>query len=529
MKKLALLFSIALVLLISSYYITLANTPTYLGVSFLTQDEVTAKTENLTSVETGGLAIFVRFEDTSLVYDRFTAMYFITIGEDYSGNFETHGGIDLYWISSFDETQAAQAIASNEPFSLLAIYNGSYEIISLKISTLPLVSFSSVETGQVITIIDPADAQTNRYTTTSYNMTYKVRGATSSIFPKTPYKVSLIDEDANRIAESLFGLRTDDDWNFNAVYGDFTRIREASTLDLLQQMADNSETTTMHPQNGQFCELFIDEHYYGIYQVLEPMDTQQSTIDESSDYLYKAYSVNIDTFSAEEYASYVEDDLYAKAIAKSYPEDAYETHFDPLIDYLSFIYGGETDNGISLATSSLAEISTVIDIDNLIDLSIANTIFLLGDNYKKNYLIAIEEQEDGSMLVRREYFDLNYSLGDSYISANGEGDFALTTSADPEDICTDSLFDLFATAACYDEFIALYQARYAELRETTLSEENILATINDYYTSLSNSGAYDRDTARWSIPGDAAEEYAELIAYIPAHLIVTDEYVASLS
>lgn len=526
MKKLALFFSIVLISIISYHYITLANMPTFLNVPFLSQSEVEDKIENLTLVTSRTIGQLVYFEDTTLLYDASTDCHFITIGSQSSGNFETKGGIALYWIGEFDDTDAALAITNNEAFSLLAIYNGTYEIISLKISTLPLVSFSSAQDLEIMTIINPDDIQTNRYTTSVYNMTYKIRGATSSILPKTPYKVSLIDENGDRAPASLFGLRSDDDWNFNAVYGDSTRIREAATLDLLQQMTDTAETATLHPQDGQFCELFIDDLYYGIYQVLEPMDTQQSEIDEDTDYLYKAGSY----FNKEDLTSALnalEDDNQSPVPLESYPENDIDTRYDPLIDYYAFLAG---DSEITIAESSLEEISAVLDIENLIDISIANTVFSLWDNVGKNFMLVLEQQADGSYLARRELFDFNYSFGDGYAYSEIEGEiYAFTKHVSASGISTDDVFQLFSNAACYDEFIALYQARYAELRENVLSEENMLATLDDYYITLYNSGAYLRDTAHWSIPyKDTAGEYELLADYTIEHLAAVDEYVDKL-
>ncbi len=531
MKKLALLFSISLITILSYHYISAANTLTYLNVPFLEQSNLEEKIAGLTPVAGNTIGQFVLFEGTTILYDSTSGASFITIGENYTGNFETKGGISLYWMYEFDENDAATAIANNEAISLLAIYNGTYEIISLKISTLPIVSFSTQEDKQTITIINADDTATNRYTTTTYYMEYAVRGQTSAAFDKKPYKVSLMDENGDRQAESLFGLRTDDDWNFNAVFGDITSIREALVLNLLQQMSNSAETTTMHSQNSQFCELFIDNVYKGIYQVIEPMDTQQVDIVESTDYLYKASSLVV--FDAELYATYntLLDETDVQIVAKSYPANAFDTRYDPLIAYYSFIAGEQTAEGVSLFESTLDEIATVIDIDNLIDLSIANIVFSLWDNNKKNFMVVITEQEDGSTLASREYFDFNYSFGDAYAPdvSDASDTFALTTSVSASEISTDIIFDQFSSAACYDELIALYQTRYTSLRETVLSEENILSVAESYYTTLANSGAYSRDASRWGSPDNAAEEYDLLVEYIVEHLAVVDEYVATLS
>ncbi len=525
MKKLCLLASILVLALFLGKHLIDSQTPTFLAVPYLTAQEAAAKTETLTEAEAQGIARLVRFEDTALLYDATTNHYFITVGTTLSGNFNTNAGIALYWLGDTNEDTIAEVIANNETLSLLAIYNGSYEIISLSISTLPLVSFNWTDTGLPLTAIDPDDAQTNRYTVTTSLTNCFVCGATSAIFPKKPYAVSLIDDDGTREAMSLFGLRSDDDWNFNAVYGDISRIREAATLDLLQQVADTTEETTLHPQSGVFCELFINDVYFGIYQMLEPMDTQQTAIDEDTDYLYKVrqYFTFDETFyTLNENTEESENAL----VAKSYPADAYDTRYDVLADYLAFLEG-EALGGVYLQTGSLAEIATVIDIDNLIDISIANTVLSLWDNAGKNAMIVFTEQEDGSYLMHREYFDFNYSLGDapSYI----DGVHAYTAAINATLISTDDLFLALQGTDCFAEFLVLYKERYAELREGVFSEENMLSTVALYYDSINESGAYARDTAQWGIPGDSTEDYERLVAYISEHLLAVDEYVETLS
>ncbi len=197
-----------------------------------------------------------------------------------------------------------------------------------------------------------------------------------------------------------------------------------------------------------------------------------------------------------------------------------------LSEYLEFL-AGEEINGISFQTGSLAEISTIIDIDNLIDISIANTVCSLWDNSGKNALIVFTEKEDGSYLMHREYFDFNYSLGDGY--SNAEGAHALTDATSASLISTDDLFYALQGTDCFEEFLVLYQARYAQLRESVFSEENMLNTVTNYYNSLNESGAYQRDTERWSIPGDTEDDYDRLVTYISEHLLAVDEYVQTLS
>ncbi len=532
MKKIILGLSTFFTIIVFSMFIF--EKPMFLGAEIITirQFEEKIKSSNSTN---DVLSDKVFFEQAPLVFDSISGDYFITVSEAFRGIFSTDNSTQLYWLKDDNNDNTyddySKVIENDGEFSLGIIHDNQFEIVDIKISTLPFIHIKAdfVPTAKyedipyidgLITIIDPINSKNNRYTVDTYNMLYRAKGETSLRLWKHPYKFQLLTDNYERQATSLFGLRNDDDWYLQAVAGDKTRIREAVTLDLFMDIIDTAQTKHANPQEFAFCELFINNEYYGIYQLTEPMDSRQANLNEKTDYLYKTDSWYFPPFEKVESHQNTGTPEYIGVFSKFYPEYKFEHRFNPFIEYASVVtYGNMAQKEITLES-----ISKVENIENIIDNSIAILVLALADNDPKNTYFAAKQQDDGSYIFFKELYDFNYSLGDTY----SESTSLLTTPMTSPYLSINSTTDKLFQSKDYSEFKQLYTNRYNELRQTALSEENIINTINEHYYTLYNSGAYQREFVRWDLDIDLQAEYDRLVNFMKNQLIATDEFIENL-
>ena len=132
------------------------------------------------------------------------------------------------------------------------------------------------------------------------NIEINLRGNTSRRFPKQSYRVKIVDEQGNKRNLSIAGLRADDDWILNPMYSDTSKIREAISYWLWEQI--NSCGQAASSTRLAFSEVFMNGEYYGLYAIQERVDRKQVNGDKKLDILYKI--IANDQPSAEELAQW---------------------------------------------------------------------------------------------------------------------------------------------------------------------------------------------------------------------------------
>ncbi len=545
MKKILVVCSMLLCAL-ACYYISLPDTPTFLGVQALSEEAFAEKTSTYEQVEFEDVfAETLLFETAQFIYEQTYDCYFISVGESIRGDFVTEKGVRLYWIGETVPETYETTMAENGLFTLLVIQEEVYAIVSLKVTTLPLIEMTVEDipdsrdedaTSGTMTVITPyteqeADAEElPTYLSEVYYFNIRVRGQTSSSFRKKSYKINLIDESGERAEDNIFGMRNDNDWTLTAMYSEATRVRDASCYELYQQLADLESTENLYPQEAVYCEVILNGEYLGLYLFAEHMDTKQLEVNEETDFVYKTLSPFMPY--VEELASYL-DGTYPednkRMELKNVPEGQEALAYELLEEYLTVLPYHSWNPDYSLDAGeegvSLAAVESVADLDNIIDLSIFKLCLNLWDNDAKNMMLSAELQEDGSYTFYKNYFDFNYSFGDIYIS-----DYSVyfTQESEASDIALDYIVAYLLNGEDADEVIALYQARYAELRSTVFSEENILAVIAENRALVDYSGAYLREIEAWNYEVDLDAENERMVNYVSERLVLTDEYVANL-
>ncbi len=527
MKKLLVMISMLFLLIIGGYMIFFEK-DTFLNLPIISVDEVEDKISGLNKTEEN-ITYRLRFEGVEPVYDITNDQYFISVGEDIKGNFLDDESLEIYWIDDLQFDEIKESIASNLEFRVLLIDDAQYYIGKIKITTLPIIHLNTPTTPEQwgwekydgeVTVIDPDSHESGRYGYDTYFMEYKYRGANSQYYPKKSYTVDLKDEVGENYDAQLLGLRNDDDWALTALYSDTTKVRETIIMDLLSQVRKEGEALYLHPQDTEFCELFINNEYIGIYQLTEPLDEKQADLDKENDLYYKFIGGEMPTadqiLSTENY-----ENLYniSSIEIKNFDFTLAEQKWDPIIEFLDlFSFNEATQKEVTLD-----EVSSLMNLQNIIDNDIFIYIFGLFDNDPKNMFVSAIQQNEKTYRYEYILYDLNYSFGDEYIN---DEDMAFTQSVDS----TYRKDPYMSSILINDpEYCELFIERYNELRETVLSEENIILTINKHMERLHESGAYYRDYEKWEMELDLQNEYDRMVMFALERIEYLDQYVIDLS
>jgi spore coat protein H len=106
----------------------------------------------------------------------------------------------------------------------------------------------------------------------------EIRGSYSQSFPKKSYDIEFRTDDSSGISQdvTLGNLRTDDDWELEALYNEPLRINNYISHKLWLNMYVpsylNKEPDAKAGSDVNYSELFLNGRYNGIYLIMEPID-----------------------------------------------------------------------------------------------------------------------------------------------------------------------------------------------------------------------------------------------------------------
>ena len=127
----------------------------------------------------------------------------------------------------------------------------------------------------------------------------EIRGSSSQAFSKKQYGFSThLSDDVSRNNVSLLGMPEEHDWILNGMVYDTAMIRDYLCYNLYRQLGNYASRTA-------YCELFINNHYRGIYLLQEKIKADKERVDvikiSSNDntlpYVSGGYIIKADKYS----------------------------------------------------------------------------------------------------------------------------------------------------------------------------------------------------------------------------------------
>ena len=399
----------------------------------------------------------------------------------------------LYFVRDGALENIPAAVRSSTPLTLILSDGISYQRVSVIITTLPVVNMEGeithknddnrdVLTGN-ITLWAGFDPLLEQYSTKSSQLQWHVRGSSSSGQAKNPWKLSLKDENGENRDLDFLGLGADDDWILNSLTIDDTKIKEKLVMDLWNVNAEATDYN-FKMSTGEYVEVVINGEYLGLFLLQRRLDAKYLGLSEE-DVLLKSNTYGAP--SAQELYEFVTP----------------ATNTDEIYSIMQRVYEGTDCSAYNLY--------------NMIDTNLFLQLASAVDNFgSKNMYHVLKHTENGY-----EHFllpwdtDLSFGLGwnDGYYydykAAMNVFNFRIETEglkkAKPE----------------YDQYAS---ERWSELRQSLLSEANLLSYIDIFYGQLSESGAWIRDKSIWADRYGGEDTIDALKQFICERIAVMDEY-----
>lgn len=316
---------------------------------------------------------------------------------------------------------------------------------------------------------------------------FKIRGTSSQQYEKKSYRVELwADETGTMMADTTFlGLRSDDDWNLEAMWSQPLRLRDKVANELWMEMYQlpyqENEPEALPGIRMEYVDLYVNGAYVGVYALTERMDRKQLGLRKYNGnlrgVLFKGNGPGAPTFDT------LPDFDNTLDTWDNY-EWVYPNESDTVIDW-SGLYSFTNFVMNSSDMAFYSQYSTMFDAFNAIDYFLFINVLKAMDNMGRNLFVARYKKSS-------EYLYMPWDL-DAIWGLDTEG----SQTNDATGFMTNGFYDRLLNDCSANGFVTTAQARYNALRETVLTREHIMELVQAQYNALVESGAYEREHEAW--------------------------------
>ena len=348
--------------------------------------------------------------------------------------------------------------------------------------------------------------------TTRAGLEIEIRGGFSQSFPKKSYELSLLTDTltANDQDIALLGMRADNKWNLQAMYNDQLRLRLKTANELWQDMHQPYyQAQEPSAKNGialVYTEVFLNDQYQGLYALTERVDRKQLKL--------KKYTTSI---QGELYKGVWADgtvlfnalppyDNHSKLWGGfEYKEPSQQTEWKTLHNFVDFVENSPDADFYS-------QYKNRFNLENALDYFIFLNLMRIADNTGKNLYIAKYKPGEPYYYVP---WDLDGVLGNDWQGLN--------TNV-TNDILTNGMYKrLFKNAPDGEFWIALTN-RWAALRRTVLTQDALLAKLNQNSNYLLANNVYEREHLAWPAYRYEAAQLAYPATWLASRLAYLDSF-----
>ncbi len=389
--------------------------------------------------------------------------------------------------------------------------DGTQSQYSLETTTLPVVSLQmdacNSETFQegTFTLTAPEYQSEAQH----HSALFRWRGSSSLNYQKKSFAIKLIDKNHEKTDASFLGMRSDNSWILDAMAIDKARMRNRVSTDLWNDFAAESVIKQWEPDmtngtHGHFVEVFLNGQYQGLYCFTEKLDRKQLQLKKTRlgnvyGALYKSKYWNNSVGMWQCPSSYDNHATMWEGWELQYPDYTEDEPIDwaPLYNAIDFV---AKSNG----TQFVKEVENWFDLDVWRDYFLYMNLLFAPDNMGKNmYLYVYDATITRQIGVAPWDMDATWGRLWEADACPADTNFYNTSH---------NLHDrLRKEMPHYDRETA---ERYADLRETFFATDAIQQRFDTYFALFNESGAGQRETARWSGTDNIELDFANEAAYI---------------
>lgn len=396
----------------------------------------------------------------------------------------------LYFLDTPALNDISESVQENEPLTLIIRCGDTYQKVNVVITTLPVLYLDfdgSCEDEQGRTLNNGKFTlwnnlnSSNSYKTVTSLAEWRMRGNSTTIYPKLSWKLNLRTDNGENNDLDLLNLGSDDDWILNPMSMDDTNLKERMSQELWNQLASKTDHN-YQMSKGEYVEVLINGAYQGLYMLQRRVDAKYLNLDQEEDILMKG----INTWEAETVS------------------DGYEIVSTPFGDEETYIYLEKTldfQNGNRINT------------DNFIDVNLLLQFLSGADNYgyKNMFYALVKTNETYEMYLVP--WDTDLSLG---VTWGYDYEESLNEIVERQE-----LGNVREHVSDIDEQIT---KRWQELRKSIYSEKKIFSIFDSITAELTVSGVIERDQKRWGLLHEEEDTWENLQLFIKDRLMFLDEY-----
>ena len=383
------------------------------------------------------------------------------------------GGETITFVDTLDNVELGLPYSSLWRNLTYTFYKTELPIIKIRTASTNIVE--EVYESSQITIIEQGQI------TLQSTLGIRVRGNTSLSFPKKSYRLELWNDTkgSKKRDEAILGMRSDDDWLLDGMWNEPLSIRDKSAMELWLSFGrikpESSEEGVILGAKREYCELFIDGIYKGLYYIGERLDEKQLKLDRNVDpslagelYKAKGWDTAVIGFELPPFNNNVT--LWSGYEVK-YPDEPGSFDWGKLKALIEFFKNEGPDNFESLYPEK-------IDVDNIIDYFFLINLLDAFDNSGNNIFIARKNQSLPYYFIPWD-FDATAGLGIFGQVDVGSNDFI-------HHLVTRRLIRS-------PSFRSQIKLRWTALRAEILSNETIKAYYHANHALLLKNGIYQRE------------------------------------
>lgn len=472
------------------------------------------------------------FSGEQLPYDRNTSTFYLPLNMETdtweSGQLiSLASGVSLIFEEDFTGADKQEAIKNGTKFRFYAVRDGEYQECWLTVTGLSVVSIETEADADAEIFGGSAyfwDSSTKVDWTSSSILEANIRGNTSRTYEKKGYKLSLKKQNKNgEIVEdkkSLFGLRNDDEWLLNAMYSDSSKIRDKLSADIWAEIGAYQEEfpEAYFGTRMTYVEVFFNHEYWGLYVLMEPVDSKQldrTKEGEGGQEEYSYKSVTPQDVSTEELLN---QEAYGETLSGFELKGSHtvidRTSWEPLLSYLELRDLSDDE--------AFAAASELTDREGALDIWIYLQAVLGIDNRGKN-MYYVAKNRGNRQVVYFAPWDMDITWGDALSEGTGDNvwDVGLFTALYSERInwsFGDRLIELDVDGSC--DYVS---ERWKELRQGVLSDESLTEEIDGLIHQVRDSGALERDAERWP-DSNSGQDYELFVRMALYRMKILDYY-----
>ena len=285
--------------------------------------------------------------------------------------------------------------------------------------------------------------------------------------------------------ESLLGMEADSDWLLLANAQDPTAVRNALCFDMWRRW--NKETDAPMELQDQLVEVFVQDQYMGLYQLVQCVRPEKELIRFGGNPFTDSVVRIVAGGNAGEKPT-----LNVKESTNMWAEYRYDAQGQPMRAFLRYMdfarlslqEGKEINTGGYLEDDEFSALAAQrIPVPEMMSYYLFSQVCgLAADNVFNNLYIWILE-EDGQIRYQVSPWDMDWTLPDGF-EARTSLDFSFLIP------CRMLMLD---TAGCREEADRIWQ----EKLETVLTSQALYDWIMGMEEKVNASGAYLRESKKW--------------------------------